>query len=100
MFGGPGYKDNGRSLSRGRRSSATARGRRATLGREDEQGVNRFILSSNVNWRPVTWMQTRANVGTDLTDRVDIPALNGEGAPINATYRLGFAYNGRTNIRT
>jgi outer membrane receptor protein involved in Fe transport len=63
------------------------------------QNVNRTILSSNINWRPASWLQTRANVGSDLTDRVDSRLhMNGEAAPITATYRDGFAGNGRTNI--
>jgi outer membrane receptor protein involved in Fe transport len=62
--------------------------------------VNRFIGSGNATWRPFSWNQTRVTFGTDLTDRVDDNLLfNGEGAPINDTYRLGFKFNGRTNIR-
>ncbi len=44
-------------------------------------------------------MQTRANFGSDLTDRNDTRLhMNGEGWPLTATYRDGFAGNGRTNI--
>jgi len=61
--------------------------------------VNRMIIASNINWRPTSWLQTRANVGTDLTDRVDIDLnMNGEGAPISNTQRDGFAANARANI--
>ena len=58
-----------------------------------------MILSSNMNWRPTSWLQTRANLGTDLTDRNDTRLhMNGEGWPLTTTYRDGQAFNARTNI--
>ncbi len=97
-FGGPGFKDNGFVLGtplNGYRAWTPA----YTFEEKITQNVNRAILSSNINWRPMSWLQTRANVGTDFTDRVDFnSAYNGEGAPLTATYRDGFAGNGRTNI--
>jgi TonB-linked SusC/RagA family outer membrane protein len=101
-FGGPGYVNNG-TISivgtplHGYRAWTPAYTWEERLG----QNVNRAILSSNLNWRPMAWLQTRANVGTDFSDRVDQDLImNGEGAPINATYRDGYAGNGRTNITT
>jgi TonB-linked SusC/RagA family outer membrane protein len=65
------------------------------------QKVNRFVGSLDANWRPTTWLRTRANVGNDHTDRVDDNLLyRGEGPPITATYRNGFKENHRTDIRT
>jgi len=65
-----------------------------------DQGINRFIGSINVNWRPTSWMQNRADVGSDLTDRNENDDLfNGEGPPITATYRNGLASNWRTNLK-
>ena len=99
-FGGPGYKNNGLVSIVG----TPLNGYRAwtpayTWEEKLQQNVNRAILASNINWRPFSWLQTRANVGTDLTDRVDYNLhMNGEAAPITATYRDGFAGNGRTNI--
>jgi TonB-linked SusC/RagA family outer membrane protein len=99
-FGGPGYPNNGlvsqvNTPLHGYRAWTPAYAWEERLS----QNVNRAILSSNVNWRPRSWLETRANVGTDLTDRVDYRLdMNGEGAPISATYRDGFARNGRTNI--
>ncbi len=101
-FGGPGYENNGFV---GTPAPATPlHGYRAwTPGYTWEellgQSVNRTIMSSNLNWRPTSWLQTRANVGADLSDRVDEDLdMNGTGAPITATQRDGFAANARTNI--
>ncbi len=99
-FGGPGYRNNG--LVSGLQDSLVGY-RAGTPGliwaEKLQQNVNRMILSSNLNWRPTSWLQTRANVGTDLADRVDTRLhMNGEGWPLTATYRDGFAGNGRTNI--
>ena len=99
-FGGPGYIGNG-SVSgtgtplMGYRAWTPAYAWEEKLG----QNVNRTIMSSNINWRPASWLSTRANVGTDLTDRVDQNLhMNGEGAPLSATYRDGFSGNARTNV--
>ncbi len=101
VFGGQGYKDNGFVSGTG----TPLTGYRAwtpgyTWQEKTGQNVNRFIASTNATWRPFTWNQTRFTVGTDLTDRVDDNLLfRGEGPPINNTYRLGFKFNGRNNIR-
>jgi len=101
-FGGPGYRNNG--LIAGLPDSLL--GYRAgtpamVFVERNQQNVNRMIMSSNINWRPASWLQTRANIGTDLSDRVDGDLhLNGEGWPITATYRDGFAGNSRTNLTT
>lgn len=99
-FGGPGYRNNG--LVSGLQDSLVGY-RAGTPGliwaEKLQQNVNRMILSSNLNWRPASWLSTRANVGTDLADRVDTRLhMNGEGWPLTSTYRDGFAANGRTNI--
>jgi outer membrane receptor protein involved in Fe transport len=65
-----------------------------------EQRLNRFIISGNGNWRPMSWLQNRVTVGQDFSDRVDDNFLfNGEGPPITATYRNGFKTNQRRDIR-
>jgi TonB-linked SusC/RagA family outer membrane protein len=99
-FGGPGYRNNG--LVSGLADSLVGY-RAGTPGliwaEKLQQNVNRMILSSNLNWRPSSWLQTRANFGTDLADRVDTRLhMNGEGWPLTATYRDGQAFNARTNI--
>jgi TonB-linked SusC/RagA family outer membrane protein len=99
-FGGPGYRNNG--LVGGLADSLLGY-RAGTPGLvwadKLQQNINRVILASNLNWRPASWLQTRANFGTDFADRVDNHLhMNGEGWPITATYRDGQAQNGRTNI--
>ena len=99
-FGGPGYVNNGlvaqvNTPLHGYRAWTPAYAWEELL----QQNVNRTILSANLNYRPMSWLETRGNVGTDLTDRVDYNVIqNGEGAPITATYRDGYAGNGRTNL--
>src|SRR6185503_19506327 len=64
-----------------------------------QQNNNRMIATANLNWRPASWLSTRANFGTDLSDRVDTRLhMNGEGWPLTTTYRDGQAFNSRTNI--
>jgi len=99
-FGGPGYRNNG--LVSGLSDSLVGY-RAGTPGliwaEKLQQNVNRMVLSSNMNWRPTSWLQTRANVGTDFADRNDTRLhMNGEGWPLTSTYRDGQAFNARTNI--
>ena len=101
-FGGPGYRSNG--LVGGLPDSLLGY-RAGTPGlvwaEKLQQNTNRAILSSNLNWRPTSWLQTRANVGTDFADRVDNNLhMNGEGWPLSTTYRDGQARNGRDNINS
>jgi TonB-linked SusC/RagA family outer membrane protein len=98
-FGGPGYRNNG--LVNGTDSLLGYRAGTPGLvwAEKLQQNTNRMIMSSNINWRPTSWLQTRANFGTDFADRVDYNLhMNGEGWPISATYRDGEARNGRDNI--
>jgi TonB-linked SusC/RagA family outer membrane protein len=99
-FGGPGYRNNG--VVSGLTDSLVGY-RAGTPGliwdEKLQQNINRIILASNLNWRPTSWLQTRANFGTDFTDRNDTRLHeNGEGWPLTATYRDGQAFNARTNI--
>ena len=100
-YGGAGYAANGLVAQTG----TPLHGYRAwtpayTYQERVAQGVNRFIGSVNANWRPTSWLQNRADIGTDLTDRSENDDLyNGEGPPISATYRQGFANNYRSNLR-
>jgi TonB-linked SusC/RagA family outer membrane protein len=100
-YGGPGFASNGLVALTG----TPLHGYRAwtpayTYQERVDQGVNRFIGSVNVNWRPTSWMQNRMDIGSDLTDRNENDDLfNGEGPPITATYRSGFAFNYRNSLR-
>ncbi len=100
-FGGPGYSTNGTVATVG----TPLHGYRAwtpayTYQEKVEQAINRFIGSANMNYRPTSWLAVRADVGNDLTDRVEQNLLfRGEGPPLTATYRSGFANNYRYNDR-
>ncbi|HKO15552.1 MAG TPA: SusC/RagA family TonB-linked outer membrane protein [Gemmatimonadaceae bacterium] len=101
IFGGAGYQDNGLVSGLG----TPKHGYRAwtpgyTFQELNEQRVNRFIASSNANWRPFSWMQNRADVGLDYANRMDLNLdKNGQGPPVNSTYRLGFKEDNRTVLR-
>ena len=107
LFGGPGYKTNG-SVSTSGTVPAVATpltGYRAwtpaySWAEKTGQQVNRFILGLNTQYRPTNWLQLRATVGNDLTDRRDDNLLlRGEGPPITSRYREGFKDQLHTNIR-
>ncbi|MBI2407436.1 MAG: SusC/RagA family TonB-linked outer membrane protein [Gemmatimonadetes bacterium] len=91
VFGGPGTTNNGNVSGLG----TPLMGYRAwTPGyswqEKTGQEVNRFIWQANANWRPYTWLATRATVGNDWTGRTDENLLlRGEGPPLTANTRLG-----------
>jgi len=99
-FGGPGYRNNGTVSGLADSLVGYRAGTPGLIWQEKlQQNVNRMIGAANLNWRPTSWLQTRANFGSDFTDRNDTRLhMNGEGWPLTATYRDGFAGNGRTNI--
>jgi hypothetical protein len=94
LFGGPGYKDNGSVSTSGTvpTDGSPLNGYRAwTPGyswqEKTGQGVNRFILGANAQYRPTTWLSLRGTVGNDLTARRDDDLLlRGEGPPITSRY--------------
>ena len=91
LFGGPGTRNNGNVSGLG----TPLNGYRAwTPGymwaEKTDQGVNRFIWSGQANYRPTSWLATRAAVGNDWTGRNDENLLfRGEGPPLTATTRFG-----------
>lgn len=42
------------------------------LSQTTTQNINRFINSITAQWNPLSWLQTRAAVGSDYTDRNDL----------------------------
>ncbi len=100
-FGGPGYKTNGVIAGVG----TPLFGYRAwtpgyTWQEKTGQQVRRSIVSLNANWRPTSWWQNRVSVGNDYNARTDANLLlRGEGPPLTAIYRNGFARDLRTNTR-
>ena len=103
IFGGAGYVNNGTVSGVG--TPTPLHGYRAwtpayTFQESTNQRLNRFIGSTNANWRPFSWMQNRANIGIDYTSRVDLNLnRNGQGTPVSATNRLGFKDDTRAGIR-
>ncbi len=63
------------------------------------QGLHRFLGSTNASWRPKSWLQNRADVGVDLTDRSDFELCRFEECADFGTNRQGFATDVRANIR-
>ena len=63
-----------------------------------EQQVSRFIGSTNANWRPTSWLQTRADVGIDLTDRVDNSLCMRAQCANFGTQREGSASDRRADV--
>jgi TonB-linked SusC/RagA family outer membrane protein len=65
-----------------------------------QQDIDRFIGSVNIQWRPTSWLQNRANIGSDVTGQQDIDfKFRGEGPPTNTTALQGLSSNARTNLR-
>ena len=90
-FGGPGYRTNccvgiGGVIDSllGYRAGTPA----SVFAELLQQNVNRTIMSSNLNWRPASWLSTRGNVGVDFADRNDTRLhMNGVSALV-LTVRL------------
>jgi TonB-linked SusC/RagA family outer membrane protein len=99
-FGGPGYRNNGVISGLPDSLLGYRAGTPFTIWAEKlQQNVNRTIFATNMSYRPTSWLQTRANIGTDIAVRVDNRLhMNGEGWPLTATYRDGEAFNARANI--
>ncbi len=106
IYGGKGYKENGNisGFEPGTPTSGLTGYRAWTPGYTFQellqQKITRVISAATADWRPLSWMQNRATFGIDYTSRWD-QRLNrrGDGPPINATYRLGFASDNRNLIR-
>jgi TonB-linked SusC/RagA family outer membrane protein len=107
MFGGPGYKTNGTVSTSGTvpAGATPLTGYRAwtpgyTWQEKTGQGINRFIVGANAQYRPTSWLQFRGLIGNDYTDRTDVDLLlRGEGPPISSRYREGFVDDRRTGIQ-
>jgi outer membrane receptor protein involved in Fe transport len=63
------------------------------------QNVQRFIGGTNADWRPRSWLNTRADVGVDLSNRVDEGLCLFQQCPDFGTQRLGSARDARANLR-
>lgn len=63
------------------------------------QGIQRMIVGTNINWRPQTWLATRADFGVDLTDRTDFGLQKFAEGPDFGTQRQGTVTDARGNTR-
>ncbi|MBK6487336.1 MAG: SusC/RagA family TonB-linked outer membrane protein [Gemmatimonadetes bacterium] len=66
---------------------------------QTQQGVHRAINTATANWRPFSWMQNRADVGLDFTDRTDFQLCRFSECSDFGTNRLGRALDVRADIR-
>jgi TonB-linked SusC/RagA family outer membrane protein len=66
---------------------------------ETSQDVHRFIGGTNVDWRPISWLQTRADVGVDFTGRNDFRLCRFAECAHFSTNREGSARDVRANLR-
>lgn len=64
------------------------------------QGVDRFLGSLNLNWRPMAWLTGRGDFGVDYTARVDEDICRRGNCSDFGTSRLGFKLDNRTNFYT
>jgi TonB-linked SusC/RagA family outer membrane protein len=100
LFGGPGYRDNGTIPG----TDDPLNGYRGwTPGymwqEKTQQSISRYIWAMNANYRPTTWLASRATVGRDFTMRSDENLLlRGEGPPLTANTRLGSRGVSRVNL--
>jgi TonB-linked SusC/RagA family outer membrane protein len=91
LFGGPGTRENGTVSG----LPVNLNGYRAwTPGlmwqEKTAQENNRFIWSAQANYRPTSWLSTRATVGNDYSAlNNENLLLRGQGPPLTATTRLG-----------
>ena len=99
-YRGLGYKDTTMATARTRSFSGTTPlfGYRAMTPGEIfklqwHQGTTRFISGANLNYRPLSWLSARANVGADFTGTVDQNLCRRSDCIGNATRILGFANN-------
>ena len=91
-FGGPGNKNNGRF---GYRAFTPDQFFSETV----TQGINRFIGSGTANYRPMSWLATRATAGVDFTSRNDSDLCRrSQCTTFSATSISGYKENNRTEF--
>ena len=104
-FGGPGFETSGPGYSGISSLGFRLHGYRANTPGESFQEVytqyiNRFLGSTNVNWRPTSWWTNRADLGLDNTGRQDESLCQrGECSDVG-THRLGYVQDDRADITT
>ncbi|HUR00373.1 MAG TPA: SusC/RagA family TonB-linked outer membrane protein [Gemmatimonadaceae bacterium] len=98
-YRGPGYRENGfisgtTFFRNGYRAFTPGDIFQETVS----QDINRFIGSVNPNWRPLTWLTTRGNIGVDFTNRVDTDLCRQGQCSDFGSSRQGFKVDSRANV--
>jgi TonB-linked SusC/RagA family outer membrane protein len=62
-----------------------------------DQDLDRFIIGSNANYRPMPWLSLNGNVGLDFYSRYDQQTQVPDVLPLAAIYLLGFRDSYRGN---
>ena len=63
-----------------------------------QMSINRVLGSSTINYRPLSWLETRGNFGLDYTGGREVDVCRFGTCPDNGTTRLGFALDDRRQI--
>lgn len=62
-----------------------------------DQSVDRFVIGSNINYTPLSWLRLNGNAGLDLFSRYDQQTINPNELPLAQSYILGFHQGQRAN---
>jgi hypothetical protein len=73
---------------------------RETYGTVTEQDINRVIGSIGTNWRPMSWLTSRASFGVDYISRKDTQLCRFMECPVSGDDHLGFKEDNRTTFGT
>ena len=94
---GPGYSGIG---SVGQKLNGYAFATPAEIFQDEvEYNIQRFIGGTNGDWRPTSWLNSRLDVGVDLTNRVETELCRFQNCADFGTQRLGSARDARSNLR-
>jgi TonB-linked SusC/RagA family outer membrane protein len=63
------------------------------------QNIHRAIFGTNINYRPLTWLSTRADIGVDLTTRADYQLQRFAEGPDFGSQRQGVVNDSRGTLR-
>lgn len=97
VYGGPGFKYATTS------AGDTLYGYRTVTPREiygtvTEQGINRVVGSISSNWRPTSWLTTRALFGLDYINRKDTQLCRFMECPVSNQDHLGWKTDNRSTF--
>lgn len=62
-----------------------------------DQTLDRFVIGSNANYTPLSWLRINGNIGLDYFGRYDRLTLNPNELPIALTFRVGHRSATRSN---